>query len=753
MSGRWELGDVFVLRHAGFPFDWLEELGLSARVLDLARAVAAAQDDVARAAGDERVRAELARGRVPGRPRRAGGDWDRATARWAAAHAALLGAYADALPSLRARLHELARDPAVREAVFLSNPAMYDNVWSGYAGAGGVPDNARWRRVERQVYTYLQRFCAKNETTSFFGPMGYGEVVDGDAIEVRRRPTRRRTFLSYWAVTELARAVNRDRRLRADLPVRVEPSFRVSGGRARSALLDADVALDGPAAALVERVTRRPGESCAAAARALGRPVREVLATAVPLARAGVLSFGVRVRADDFAVFESLRAAIDDLEPSPARDEWRAVCARLEDLRTAFERGGLDERRALLAELEDEFARATGAPARRGAGEIYADRLVVYEEAASPFELRVGRAVARRLVARLEPALELSAGYGGDVQRAYARAAASAAGGDGTLTFVEYARRTRPRDEPRSRFSPVPPLRVDADGGRVARVAPTGDGGRGGRYALLDVCVAAPSADAARADATVVLARVHHHLLLWSWLCAFFPDRARLEASARAWLEREPSARGLVGLEVSRRNKGFYCWPGPAVALPGAPAAERRDGVALEDLAVEVGGDGPALVDARGRRLRLYLPLADLTTYPPLAALAHPLVLHAPFAADRHTPRVVVGDAVYQRERWTAELGDAGALRGPDLLVAVLRARDREGWPRFVFARVAGERKPYLVDTESPFALEMLRHLARDRAPVTVEEMLPGPAELWLRDDDGRRYTCELRMQAHRWSE
>ncbi len=29
MSETWTLGEVFALRHAGFPFDWLESLGLS----------------------------------------------------------------------------------------------------------------------------------------------------------------------------------------------------------------------------------------------------------------------------------------------------------------------------------------------------------------------------------------------------------------------------------------------------------------------------------------------------------------------------------------------------------------------------------------------------------------------------------------------------------------------------------------------------------------------------------------------------
>jgi hypothetical protein len=61
---------------------------------------------------------------------------------------------------------------------------------------------------------------------------------------------------------------------------------------------------------------------------------------------------------------------------------------------------------------------------------------------------------------------------------------------------------------------------------------------------------------------------------------------------------------------------------------------------------------------------------------------------------------------------------------------------------------VAGERKPFLVDTTSPFALELLRHHARGGL-AHLEEMSPGPDELWLRDARGR-YTFELRIQATR---
>ncbi|WNZ59252.1 hypothetical protein QEG98_24550 [Myxococcus sp. MxC21-1] len=80
------------------------------------------------------------------------------------------------------------------------------------------------------------------------------------------------------------------------------------------------------------------------------------------------------------------------------------------------------------------------------------------------------------------------------------------------------------------------------------------------------------------------------------------------------------------------------------------------------------------------------------------------------------------------------------------------RERRAGGWPRFVFMRSSKERKPYLIDTASPFAVDLLSHLARDAERLSVEEMYPAPEQLWLKDERGR-YTCELRMQFTRWSE
>jgi hypothetical protein len=80
-------------------------------------------------------------------------------------------------------------------------------------------------------------------------------------------------------------------------------------------------------------------------------------------------------------------------------------------------------------------------------------------------------------------------------------------------------------------------------------------------------------------------------------------------------------------------------------------------------------------------------------------------------------------------------------------------ARER-GLPRRVFAKSPIEMKPIYVDFDSPALTRILcRQIRRAAAevpdrPVRFTEMLPGPEDCWLRDEEGRRFTSELRLVA-----
>src|SRR6185437_10304567 len=100
------------------------------------------------------------------------------------------------------RLRAAARDPLFREAVTWQNAAALANaVDKVAAGAPTKPSRARQR--EEIVASYWQRYCSKNDTIGFFGPLAWGRVTDdGPPLRARcgRLIAQRDVHFEAWAV-------------------------------------------------------------------------------------------------------------------------------------------------------------------------------------------------------------------------------------------------------------------------------------------------------------------------------------------------------------------------------------------------------------------------------------------------------------------------------------------------------------------------------------------------------------------------
>jgi hypothetical protein len=372
---------------------------------------------------------------------------------------------------------------------------------------------------------------------------------------------------------------------------------------------------------------------------------------------------------------------------------------------------------------------------------------VLFEEAASQFEIRIGRDLARWMENSVSPALDLSAASGKTLSDAYRRISGKLVGeAGGLLSFPEYSARAHPPGELRSVFE-VGGVSADAvrNGESLVAEVPKQDHiGHAAGYALPDLCLSGDSPEAVMAK-PVVVSRVHHHLLLPGWLTTFAEDPGKFDQQVLAWVR--SVGRKVVALGVSRRNKGFYRFPGPRLVVTADDHESRPGSVAAPACRVALHDGEPCLIGPDGDPMMLYLPLADLVSYPPLAALAPPSVVHVPVRLpDGAVGPVFAGNAIYQRKRWTVDFSPVLAMTGPPAFLAVRRLAITHGLPRFVFARTARERKPYLVDLHSPFTVDMLRHVLRDAPVCRLEEMVPRPDELWLRDEKGR-YTAEIRIQ------
>src|SRR5215472_15841114 len=113
-------------------------------------------------------------------------------------------------PDEQAGLRAVASDPLFRTAITWQNRAAMRNAVAKVATAALAP-GSRQRRREEVVASYWQRYCAKNDTIGFFGPLAWGHAADdGPAVQVRcgRLVSKSTVHFEAWAIQALAEALD-----------------------------------------------------------------------------------------------------------------------------------------------------------------------------------------------------------------------------------------------------------------------------------------------------------------------------------------------------------------------------------------------------------------------------------------------------------------------------------------------------------------------------------------------------------------
>ncbi|MGE5826985.1 MAG: non-ribosomal peptide synthetase, partial [Micromonosporaceae bacterium] len=368
LSGDWALWRTVCLRGAGLPIRLLAALGDSG----LAEAA-----DAVIAAGEADADAR-----------------DRAGAAYAAE-------FAVAVRRLSANLYEAANRPDLREAVAWQNRHALATGIDNVVRRGPEPGKRKGksRQHETLVASYLQRYCAKNDTIGFFGPVGWSWIDDGSGVRITHAApghalAARVTYLEGWALRALM--ADHTAALRPWLVPRRMPFVGLDGPLLHLPLAP-PVPLT-PAEAAVMRASDGIRDAGEVAAVVLADPssglssVGEVFAVLGRLADSHRLAWHVDVAPQDIRPERAIRTLLarvtDDGVREPVEKALDELTAARDDLASAA--GDGDRVASAMASLETTFTRLTGRPATRRAGEVYAGRTLVYEECLRGDTVRLG---------------------------------------------------------------------------------------------------------------------------------------------------------------------------------------------------------------------------------------------------------------------------------------------------------------------------------------------------------------------------
>lgn len=811
LQSEWDCWTTAALRSTGFPFGWLLRLARGgapaalsalleaeqrragarqAAVEELSRLLDQAPPEARR--GMAKLRDQLSRGAVPPSP-----PADAALAACAERVQAAEAGAARALEDLKAAyrqdalasqgvLRELAADARFREALTWQSRAALKNSVDAFLRRPPGEADSKMREYERLVARYAQRYCAKNDTIGFFGPLAWATLGGPGGFSVRPQEPwlrSRRVYFEHWCIDALAEALAAgDPALRELLPPRRSPQVRVDG-----ALLRYGAGRTAPLQPAVRRTLELcDGErSAAAVARAVASDAAlevtevEVLELLADLAQKKAVCWTLDVPGGPTSPERELRARLSALPPGEPRERALFALGALCDAkdRVAAAAGDPEALGEAMAALEATFGELTGQRAQRSEGKTYAGRTLVYEDCLRNVRAEAGRAFLDRLGPPLAVVLRSARWFTHQLaERSLAallelKRSMDPAGPVELVAFYERAQALFPMDAQRpgpvtaplveelqAKWSAL--LALPEGASRVARAAAElerraeelfpapGPGWPEARVHSPDVLVAAASAEAAeRGELLAVLGELHAGCNTLFALCFLseHPDPQSL-LRGRALDHPEVQAELISPKEQWGRADNVSTSPQDVHVEVGSGMSwrPRAQVEAVADLVVQ---------EVEGR-----LRVQSLRTGRDFEGAAFFGCLFRfesgkhfrPLPGGMHTPRVTVDDLVIARERWRFEreaLSWAAQETPADRFLGAQRWAKAHGLPRFCFLSVPEEPKPFYLDLHAPVLVEVAAQVLRKAARASVTEMLPAPSELWMEGPEGA-YSCELRLVA-----
>jgi hypothetical protein len=663
--------------------------------------------------------------------------------------------------------------------------------------AGSSPRGSKQRQHEEMVASYLQRYCVKNDTIGFFGPMGWGTFLEhGQSLEVRPGASllaTRNVRFEGWCIDRIADKLAEGRALDPWLAPRKMPYIRLDGTNLH--LADQQTVKISPKQAVLllacdgRRTARQIATGLLGITKLGFRNEREIYAALDELQKLDYILWDVAVPLQ-LKPEEYLRRLIERIGDLPLRAQCLGVLNELDQARdhvveVADNPEQLDQ---ALAGLETTFTRLTGVSPTRKPGQTYAGRTLIYEDCRRDIEIEAGPDFLQKLGPPLSLLLtsarwltyEAAKLYRQSLRELYRELARRS--GSATVDAISFLNQLRTIFGDQHHRSVAIESVITEFHQRWARLLAMPPGRRQIRYSCEelrgplqelfdapssgwsmaghhspDIMIVASSVEAIRrGDYELVMGEVHAGANTLKASC-FVAQHPRPEELTK-WYTRdmpEPQLMPVGTKEFSFSRAYSMIHSADDFRLlcgKDTYALPEEKSLPISSLVVEDTGGGLRLRTRDGKQSFEILEACATTM------VSQVIQRFGLFGSGRYNPRINFDNLVVARETRrfeSKELEFATVKDESERFLAARRWARSHDLPRFVFVKVPIEVKPFYVDFASPIYVDILAKFLRRMneqgepgALLSVTEMLPQPHETWLLDAQGNRYTSEFRCVA-----
>ncbi len=708
------------------------------------------------------------------------------------------------------RLLNIATTKRFREALMLSNPANSE-VISNWVDTPKSDNIKKTISHSITLVMYLQRFCMKNDTASFFGPIYWGSFhIDQSSNIIILLPnnmieTKRKVFYSHWAGQLISNWISSFPGIDTIVVPRRTPSKVLQKNyiygfdpqtdqwqqineykELRNSAHEIYSLIDGKTT-LREIYTKTKLD--------FGLSVEEQKVAIEELVAAGLIVTNIELPFGIIDPIDYLYKLLDGLSLEKVQSLLRIMIKERGDLETE---NRLHVRRKLIDKIHNTFSDVVNSNPTRGSGRHYADRGVIFEDALANFEKFSIGAHLLNDIEKLAPVWDLFCiqsewefYFVQEIMKDWARKRFPKQKKVGFLEYVSAFLTDQ---------SVLQPLLLDASNkSRVIisdvfhKILASADIREGvvhltfdqlnqiiNNYRVLekrgaivnpDLIIVSTSLDAVNnGDYKIVLGEVHGSIDL----ITHTPATQFLSSDERKNLEdlisifyktvarKDEAIAHLIGTHVHKTHCYISSFSIDVEGQDRSPKA--RDSVCqLSELETHFDDKEVRLYAPKiGKYLLLdtmLLPNLGNKDFNPLRPFSLPEInggLKMPLGVE-YIPRVQIERFVLSRQSWKIDFQDwkYQPLRPSngwdyDLFSHMLKMKEFYKMPNDVYVRILGEPKPIYISFDNYFLLyAFIKKWSARKTTAYFIEAYPSPQNAWLQDKKGH-YFFEVRTGAYR---